>query len=104
MLRDSADKIGRVVYVNGRNDFHGYGRLNMYGALLLAQGQPLSNQVAQCSSTSLDYAVANDLLLSRYQPQQNAFCPAVGPVPEIEADEFCFPIVTQNNSAAVVCL
>jgi len=105
MLRESADEIGRVAYVDGRNDFHGYGRVNMYRALLLAKGEPLPsvNPNPQCAfGTALDYDVAEDLLLSRYQPQASEFCPAIGELPE--RDQLCFPVVAQNGSAAVICL
>jgi hypothetical protein len=109
MLRDSADKIGPVAYVNGQNDFHGFGRVNMYGALLLANGDPLSSQSASCAADPFDYTVDNDLLLSRYEPQATAFCPAIGPLPEVEVEEeaddvFCFPIRTRVGTSAVICL
>jgi len=105
LLRASADKIGRVDYINQRNDFHGFGRVNMHSALLLAQGSPISSQSPQCFNVALDYNVNNDLLLSRYQPQPTEFCPAIGEVPVPELDEFCFPIVNAAaNSTAVICL
>jgi len=28
ILKKSADKIGNIVYVNGRNDYYGYGKVN----------------------------------------------------------------------------
>jgi len=102
MLRASADAIGRVPYVAGRNDFHGYGRVNMYGALLLAQGSSLSSQSPSCSADAFDYSVASDLLLPRYRPQPTEFCPAIGPLPQ--SDEFCVPIKASNGAIAVFCL
>jgi len=102
MLRASADAIGRVPYVAGRNDFHGYGRVNMYGALLLAQGSSLSSQSPSCSADAFDYSVASDLLLPRYRPQPTEFCPAIGPLPQ--SDEFCVPIKASNGAVAVICL
>jgi len=102
MLRASADAIGRVPYVAGRNDFHGYGRVNMYGALLLAQGSSLSSQSPSCSADAFDYSVASDLLLPRYRPQPTEFCPAIGPLPQI--DEFCVPIKASSGAIAVFCL
>jgi len=104
MLRDSADEIGLVDYdANGRNDFHGHGRVNMYGALMLAQGNsPLANVAGVCNAEVFDYQVGNDLLLSRYQPQATEFCPALGPA--VPDESFCFPILTSNGRTAVVCL
>lgn len=101
MLRASADEIGPVPYVGGRNDFHGFGRVNMFRALLLAQGNPLSIQAPSCQDVDLDYDVENDLLLSRYQPDSNQFCPAIGPIPD---NDLCLPIRTRNGSIAVICL
>ena len=34
LLEATADKIGTVPYVDGRNDYYGYGRVNAYAALL----------------------------------------------------------------------
>ncbi|MBL4673896.1 MAG: S8 family serine peptidase, partial [Arenicella sp.] len=101
-LRDSADKIGRVPYVSGRNDFHGYGRVNMYSALLVVPDSNPPNPDPMCSGASFDYTVANDLLLSRYQPQAAEFCPALGP--KVPDDSLCLPIVTKGGNAAVICL
>ena len=104
MLRDSADKIGpvAVAYLNGRNDFHGFGRVNMYGALLLANGDPLSSQSASCAADPFDYTVDNDLLLSRYEPQPTAFCPARGP--RVPLDESCFVVKAANDNVITFCL
>jgi subtilisin family serine protease len=42
IMRDSADKIGGVVYgVNGHNDDYGFGRVNAHQAVLRASGQRL---------------------------------------------------------------
>ncbi len=38
ILEKSADKIGNMSYINGRNDHYGYGRVNAYKAVLAAQG------------------------------------------------------------------
>jgi len=103
MLRSSADKIGPIAYSGGRNDYHGYGRVNMFNALRLANGQSQSQPSPSCSAQVFDYSRANDLLLPRYQPQPTEFCPARGPVPEEEG--FCVVIKTSNNGAvAVFCL
>jgi len=104
MLRDSADEIGPVSYVGGRNDFHGFGRVNMHGALLLAQGNTIASQSPQCLNVNLDYNVANDLLLPRYQPQSTEFCPALGPLVVVEEDLLCIPIRTRIGTTAVICL
>ncbi|EIJ34161.1 S8 family serine peptidase [Thiothrix nivea] len=46
ILRNGADKIDPYAYANGRNDYHGYGRVNLYQSLLLldndADGTPNS--------------------------------------------------------------
>jgi subtilisin family serine protease len=34
-LRDGADKIGPYSYPSGRNDYYGYGRVNLYNSLQL---------------------------------------------------------------------
>ncbi len=103
MLRDSADKIGPVGYdMSGRNDFHGFGRVNMQAALRLADGQLLSSITPSCDQVSLDYSPSSDLLLPRYTPQQSSFCPALGPM--VPDDSFCFPVVTAIDTAALICL
>ncbi len=103
MLRDSADKIGTVAYdMSGRNDFHGFGRVNMQGALRLASGQTLSSVTPSCDQISLDYSPSSDLLLPRYVPQQSSFCPAAGPM--VPDDTFCVPIKASNGSVSLVCL
>ena len=103
MLRNSADKIGLAPYVNGRNDFHGYGRVNMFGALTLANGGSLISDASSCFAEPFDYHVADDLLISRYQPQAIESCPAMG-VSEVSDDGFCFAIKTASGGAAVICL
>lgn len=35
ILQDSSDKIGSVAYENGRNDYYGYGKLNLLNAFVL---------------------------------------------------------------------
>jgi thermitase len=49
ILRDAADKVGGVPYVNGRNDQMGYGRLNVLKALEAALGErlPLEGTIEQ---------------------------------------------------------
>jgi subtilisin family serine protease len=96
-LRESADKIGRATYVGGRNDFHGYGRVNMFSAL-----SELVVPDSMCSAATFDYTVANDLLLSRYQPQAGGFCSALGPM--APDDSICLPIRAKNGNTAVICL
>jgi subtilisin family serine protease len=48
ILMDSADKVGTDVYVNGRNNFMGYGRLNVLKAVNIMKermNQPVVNEV-----------------------------------------------------------
>ena len=33
VFKDSSDKIGNVYYENGRNDYYGYGKVNLYNAI-----------------------------------------------------------------------
>lgn len=105
MLRNSADKIGPIAYTGsggGRNDYHGYGRVNMFNALRLANNQSMSQPAAACNPDAFDYFPVADLLLPRYQPQPTEFCPARGPLPEV--DEACFVIKAANGAVAVFCL
>jgi len=110
LLQSTADEIGMVPYVNGRNDFHGHGRVNMFRALRMARGQSDTSPAISCNAQGFDYnAVAgglpgNDRVLAGFSPVNlSGFtCPANGPL--IPDDSFCFPIITQNNSAAVICL
>lgn len=37
ILHESADKVGDIEYINGRNDYYGYGRLNVLKALELSR-------------------------------------------------------------------
>jgi hypothetical protein len=49
IIHDTADKVGGVAYVNGRNDQMGYGRLNVLKAVEIALGEnlPLEGTIEQ---------------------------------------------------------
>jgi len=49
IIRDTADKVGGVAYVNGRNDQMGYGRLNVLKAVeaVLGENLPLEGTIEQ---------------------------------------------------------
>lgn len=109
LIKNNADPIdtGRVTYTGGRNDQYGHGRANMFKAVSVAGGasSPVAEPTtaSECVAQAFDYTRANDRILPRFAPQPLAgFCPARGPLPEQEA--LCFPIVTSNGGAAVVCL
>jgi subtilisin family serine protease len=71
VIRDSADKVGSVPYVNGRNDRMGYGRLNVYRAVQTALGLGLSvqGQITKAAPASfvLRTNTGEEFLLRRYQ-------------------------------------
>jgi subtilisin family serine protease len=107
ILRESADKIGQVPYsldANSgltRNNEHGFGRLNMYKALQLADTGSFSSATPNCTPDAFTYTPNSDVLLSTLS-QTGGFCPAMGPLPA--SDELCFPINATNGKMAVVCL
>ena len=108
-IQDTADEIGNLPYVSGRNDIHGFGRLNMFRAINLGNGLN-----ASCSADAFDYSPVpnfpgNDLVLAGFSPVTiDLFgfgsCPAEGPLVVSEGGDFCFPIVAQNSNVAVICL
>jgi parallel beta-helix repeat protein len=63
ILRQTADKIGDVAYINGRNDFFGFGRVNALAAV----------QLAQSWSYTPSYYYVNDGSLTN-----DVYCTAVG--------------------------
>lgn len=108
-LRQSADKIGNLAYTadgavgdGTRNDFYGYGRVNMLRALQSAAGDTLTSVGGTCNPDAFSYLPSNDLLLPAFQPQALEFCPAQGALPA--SDDFCVPIKTSNGNIAIVCL
>lgn len=112
-LQDTADKIGAVGYDgSGRNDFYGHGRVNMFKALQVANGDMPSdaNPLEGCNaSATFTYsptpadAYLDDFILPRYLPAARSidFCPAEGALVE---NDFCLPILAPNNRTAVICL
>ena len=109
-LKNTADEIGNLPYVDGRNNIHGHGRLNMHRAINLGNGPAVS-----CSADAFDYSPVfpdfpgNDLVLAGFSPVTTdlfgfASCPAEGPLVVSEGGDFCFPIVAQNDNVAVICL
>ena len=101
ILRTTADKIGNEAYSAGRNDFYGYGRVNMYAALLDAGN--ITNGVNysdSCDSSGEKFSFTSAHII--FQPQPIFFCPAIGDVPQ--DDEMCFPIKAVNSKVAVICL
>ena len=75
----------------------------MYKALRAARSETVDEPPLNCQPQAFDYQVANDLILPRFSPQaSDGFCPAVGPLPEI--DEGCFVIPLENQRAVVFCL
>ena len=112
LITSSADRIGSQAYgslvdVSSplRNDFFGFGRVNMDSALAQAAsgagGGATSKLPASCNADAFDYSVENDLLLSRYAPQAGGICPAQGVLPE---GDTCFAIRASNGKVAVFCL
>ena len=102
-LRATADKIGGVAYSSGRNDFYGFGRVNMYSALIEASG--IVNNISDahsCNSNGEIFSFTSAHILFPPIPGNEFFCPAIGDVPQ--EDELCFPIVAANNNLAVICL
>lgn len=96
---NTADKIGTVPYDNGgagRNDFHGFGRVNMHRAL------GGSATVATCAPDSFDFSNANDLLRFQTLPQSIAFCPARGP--RVPDNSSCFVVKSVNDKVVTFCL
>ena len=109
-LKNTADEIGNLPYVDGRNNIHGHGRLNMHRAINLGNGPAVS-----CSADVFDYSPVlpnfpgNDLVLAGFSPVVTDLfgfgsCPAEGPLVVSEGGDFCFPIVAQNDNVAVICL
>lgn len=100
-LRSSADKIGLQDYVGGRNDFHGFGRVNMFRAIVGSSSLTgnLTGQV--CAPEQFGYRFQTDLLLPDLAPSL-PFCAALGPLPV--PDEMCFPIRAVSGNIAVICL
>ncbi|GAA6136476.1 hypothetical protein NBRC116583_02230 [Arenicella sp. 4NH20-0111] len=110
ILKETADKIGTDSFVaatpSTRNDQVGSGRLNMYNAVRVASGTTASTVSSECAAQPFDYQVADDRILSRFQPQALAGqCPALGTIPERPEDEDCSFIVikTKNGRGAVLC-
>jgi len=105
-LRSSADKVGLQDYDaggTGRNDFHGFGRVNMFQAIVDSSTLTGSLGVPTCTPQTFSYTVQTDLLLPDLAPALPT-CPALGPVPIPENDEVCFPIRASNGNVAVFCL
>jgi len=112
IITETADQIGNQAYGplinNGepeRNDFFGFGRVNMDSALTQAAngvgGGATSKLPATCDADAFDYSVENDLLLSRYAPQESTgICPAQGAIPE----EICFAVRASNEKVVTFCL
>ena len=101
-LEDTADQIGDPTafpYVNGFNEFHGHGRVNMARAL-----NPTANPAVSCGVDSFDFSRANDLVSGGFTPvTAGNVCPSIGPfVPPLL--NFCVPIRTQNGNVATICL
>ena len=115
LITSTADRIGNQPYgslvdVSSplRNDFFGFGRVNMDSALAQAAGGAgggaTSKLPATCDADAFDYSVETDLLLSRYVPQESGgICPVQGALPEIDT-ETCFAISASNGKVAVFCL
>ena len=102
-LRATADKIGGAAYISGRNDFYGYGRVNMYSALIQAGGIVNNiNNAHSCNSNGETFSFTSAHNIFIPIPGNGFFCPAIGEVPQ--EDEMCFPIVATNNNLAVICL
>ena len=109
ILRRTTDKIGQSSqYVSDGNgdtraDFYGYGRVNMFKAILDADtGLSVSNAPAEtsCSVETLNFVSASTI----FPPLSTEFCAAIGEVPQSGVDELCFPISSTNGNIAVVCL
>lgn len=107
-LRETTDKIGttpydEIVAGESRNDFYGFGRVNMFKALQAADGvaAPVAAPTGICTPEAFSYTPATDLLLPAYSPQPTEFCRAIGPIPD---NGFCVPIKTSNGNVAVICL
>lgn len=107
-LRASASKIGNESYINDgsgstRNNFYGYGRINMYRALLAANGDPIVDPTISpnCSdvTSSINFVSAHNI----FTPKSFAFCPAVGELFE-EDEDICFPIRSSNAKFSVICI
>ena len=113
-LRNTADQIGNIPYVNGRNDFHGFGRVNMARALTNSSAPP----AVSCNTMFFDYDpvlpalpgnAGNDLVLGGFTPVNNSAlglfsCPAEGPLADPFGEPFCFPVIAQNGNIAQACL
>ena len=97
-LRNTADKIGGVDYTGGRNDFYGYGRVNMRNALFNDSSGANITDDCGIPGETFSFTSAHNI----FQPSSLAFCPAIGEIPQ--SDEFCTPIVTSNGNVAVICL
>ena len=108
-IRNTADEIGTIPYVGGRNDFHGFGRVNMARAVTNSTAPSVS-----CSVDAFDYSPVpnfpgNDLVLAGFSPVNLDFfgapsCPAEGPLVDRPGGDFCFPILAQNSNVSVICL
>jgi thermitase len=82
IIRDAADKVGGVAYVNGRNDQMGYGRLNVLKAVEAALGErlPLEGTIEQArlsdgseiAAFALKADRGNIFLLHSYQGSEAA--------------------------------
>ena len=107
VIRNAADQIGSLPYTADRNDYFGHGRVNMFNAVSMAMSGDYVNQpsapASNCAAQGFDYTVASDLFLPRFAPQSIAgFCPAQGPLPEVE--EACFVIKAANANVVAFCL
>ncbi|MBX2849796.1 MAG: S8 family serine peptidase [Acidiferrobacterales bacterium] len=107
ILRRTTDKIGDTSLYssdgNGdtRSDFYGYGRVNMFKAILDADPQmAVSSAPAESSCAAEPFSFVSGHTI--FAPFAGEFCPAIGEIPQ--GDEMCFPIKASNNKVAVICL
>jgi len=103
LIRNTADKIGTIPYTADRNDFHGYGRVNMNRALSVANGlSDPGNVQGICTPQAFDFSNTNDLLRFQTLPQSLSFCPARGP--RVPDDSACYTFKSLNGKVGVFCL
>ncbi|MCI5222424.1 MAG: hypothetical protein D3924_07090, partial [Candidatus Electrothrix sp. AR4] len=62
ILRDGADKIGPYTYASGRNDFYGYGRVNLYNSLQQITSPPVVSHPNPGNSSAVTAGSSGQLL------------------------------------------
>jgi subtilisin family serine protease len=63
ILRETADKVGNVSYINGHSEKFGYGRVNAYEAILMATGYFDDLYISENTTWNNDEAIRADLII-----------------------------------------